>query len=37
MNNEKTVSVLNDLLNITNDRIEGFKKWKIRYGIPTHH
>ncbi|AYZ35362.1 PA2169 family four-helix-bundle protein [Chryseobacterium indologenes] len=26
MNNEKTVSVLNDLLNITNDRIEGFKK-----------
>lgn len=26
MNNEKTVSVLNDLLNITNDRIEGFSK-----------
>lgn len=26
MNNEKTVSTLNDLLNITNDRIEGFSK-----------
>lgn len=26
MNNEKTVSVLNDLLNITNDRIAGFSK-----------
>jgi uncharacterized protein (TIGR02284 family) len=26
MNNENTVSVLNDLLNITNDRIEGFSK-----------
>ena len=26
MNNEKTVSVLNDLLNITNDRIKGFSK-----------
>jgi len=26
MQNEKTVSVLNDLLNITNDRIEGFSK-----------
>ncbi|MBV8325028.1 PA2169 family four-helix-bundle protein [Chryseobacterium sp.] len=26
MNNEKTVSVLNDLLNITNDRIQGFSK-----------
>lgn len=26
MNNERTVSVLNDLLNITNDRIEGFSK-----------
>ncbi|MCJ7932317.1 MAG: PA2169 family four-helix-bundle protein [Chryseobacterium sp.] len=26
MNNEKTVSVLNDLLNITNDRIDGFSK-----------
>jgi len=26
MNDEKTVSVLNDLLNITNDRIEGFSK-----------
>lgn len=26
MNNEKTVSVLNDLLKITNDRIEGFSK-----------
>jgi uncharacterized protein (TIGR02284 family) len=26
MNNERTVSVLNDLLNITNDRIQGFSK-----------
>ncbi|MCU7619313.1 PA2169 family four-helix-bundle protein [Chryseobacterium sp. PBS4-4] len=26
MSNEKTVSVLNDLLKITNDRIEGFSK-----------
>ncbi|HEX7870349.1 MAG TPA: DUF2383 domain-containing protein, partial [Chryseobacterium sp.] len=26
MQNEKTVSVLNDLLNITNDRIQGFSK-----------
>lgn len=26
MKNESTVSVLNDLLNITNDRIEGFSK-----------
>ncbi|MCY1692753.1 DUF2383 domain-containing protein [Exiguobacterium sp. SL14] len=26
MNNEKNVAVLNDLLNITNDRIEGFSK-----------
>jgi uncharacterized protein (TIGR02284 family) len=26
MDNAKTVSVLNDLLNITNDRIEGFSK-----------
>lgn len=26
MNNEKKVSVLNDLLNITNDRIQGFSK-----------
>lgn len=26
MQNERTVSVLNDLLNITNDRIEGFSK-----------
>ena len=26
MENSKTVSVLNDLLNITNDRIEGFNK-----------
>lgn len=26
MNNESTVSVLNDLLNITNDRIAGFSK-----------
>ncbi|GGG59755.1 PA2169 family four-helix-bundle protein [Epilithonimonas arachidiradicis] len=26
MNNEKTVSALNDLLNITNDRIQGFSK-----------
>ncbi|WP_312079068.1 PA2169 family four-helix-bundle protein [Chryseobacterium sp.] len=26
MDNTKTVSVLNDLLNITNDRIEGFSK-----------
>lgn len=26
MDNEKTVSVLNDLLKITNDRIEGFSK-----------
>jgi uncharacterized protein (TIGR02284 family) len=26
MNNEKTVSVLNDLLTITNDRIQGFSK-----------
>ena len=26
MNNDKTISVLNDLLNITNDRIAGFAK-----------
>ncbi|WDF46063.1 PA2169 family four-helix-bundle protein [Chryseobacterium sp. KACC 21268] len=26
MNNDKTISVLNDLLNITNDRIAGFSK-----------
>lgn len=26
MDNNKTISVLNDLLNITNDRIEGFSK-----------
>jgi len=26
MNNDKTISVLNDLLNITNDRIVGFAK-----------
>ena len=26
MNNDKTISVLNDLLNITNDRIAGFEK-----------
>ncbi|MDR6460468.1 uncharacterized protein (TIGR02284 family) [Chryseobacterium vietnamense] len=26
MNNQKTLSVLNDLLNITNDRIQGFSK-----------
>ncbi|MDF2934021.1 MAG: family four-helix-bundle protein [Chryseobacterium sp.] len=26
MNNEKTIAVLNDLLKITNDRIEGFSK-----------
>jgi uncharacterized protein (TIGR02284 family) len=38
MNNEKTVSVLNDLLKITNDRIEGFSKveskvWNTHSGL----
>lgn len=37
MNNEKTVSVLNNLLNITNDRIQGFRKWKTKFGMNIHN
>ncbi|MCS3533162.1 PA2169 family four-helix-bundle protein [Chryseobacterium sp. JUb7] len=42
MNNEKTVSVLNDLLNITNDRIEGFSKvedkvWDTHSGLKSDY
>ncbi|MDQ1094964.1 MULTISPECIES: PA2169 family four-helix-bundle protein [Chryseobacterium] len=42
MNNEKTVSVLNDLLNITNDRIEGFSKvedkvWENHSGLKSDY
>ncbi|WP_378103374.1 PA2169 family four-helix-bundle protein [Chryseobacterium sp. sg2396] len=42
MNNEKTVSTLNDLLNITNDRIEGFSKvedkvWENHSGLKTDY
>ncbi|PWN71944.1 DUF2383 domain-containing protein [Chryseobacterium phosphatilyticum] len=42
MNNEKTVSVLNDLLNITNDRIEGFSKveekvWNTRTSLKSDY
>lgn len=38
MNNDKTISVLNDLLNITNDRIAGFAKvedkvWETRSNL----
>ncbi|WP_267405217.1 MULTISPECIES: PA2169 family four-helix-bundle protein [unclassified Chryseobacterium] len=42
MNNDKTVSVLNDLLNITNDRIEGFSKvedkvWDTHSGLKSDY
>ncbi|MBW7676339.1 ferritin-like domain-containing protein [Chryseobacterium chendengshani] len=42
MTNEKTVSVLNDLLKITNDRIEGFSKvedkvWETYSGLKSDY
>lgn len=42
MNQEKTVSVLNDLLQITNDRIEGFSKvedkvWETYSGLKSDY